>query len=602
MSKRKPQMKELTYPFDAEQLLKKKKSLKRKLLEQLDGQPCITKKIAILGGSTTNDIKLMLELFLLQEGIRPSFYESEYNRFYEDAVFGNEELDSFAPDFVIIHTTNRNILQFPKVSDSPEEITRKLEEEYMRFQRVWESLSQKFHCMIIQNNFEYPFYRLMGNLEQSDQHGRVNYILRLNEKFNAYAREHEQFWIHDIHYLSASYGLEKWADPFYWYMYKYAMATEAIPVFAYSLSRIIKSILGKNKKAMAIDLDNTLWGGVVGDDGPENLQLGEETAEGEAYLEFQRYLKQQKQIGVILNVNSKNERDNALAGLAHEAGVLKADDFITIKANWNPKDRNLFETAQELSLLPESFVFVDDNPAEREIVSGSFPGVGVPALTSVEHYIQAIDRAGYFEVTSLSADDLRRNQMYEENASRNKLLDSCKDYDEYLRSLEMRGTIGAFEPVYMARISQLTNKSNQFNLTTKRLTQAEIEQMAASREYITLYGKLADKFGDNGVVSVVIGQKKGTRLDIILWLMSCRVLKRNMEQAMLDTLVEKARAEGITEIHGFYYRTAKNAMVSDFYEQMGFARISPKEQEDEKEYILTDLSSYKKQNHVIKVQ
>lgn len=595
-------MKELAYPFDAETLLKKKKSLKRKLLEELEGQPCISKKIAILGGSTTNDIKLMLELFLLNEGIRPSFYESEYNRFYEDAVFGNEELDRFAPDFVIIHTTNRNIMQYPRMTDSPEMITQKLEEEYMRFQRVWESLSEKFHCMIIQNNFEYPFYRLMGNLEQSDYHGRVNFILRLNEKWNAYAREHEQFWIHDIHYLSASYGLEKWADPFYWYMYKYAMSTEAIPVFAYSLSRIIKSILGKNKKAMSIDLDNTLWGGVVGDDGPENLQLGEETAEGEAYLEFQRYIRQHKDIGIILNVNSKNEQENALAGLAHEAGVLKADDFITIKANWSPKDRNLAEMSRELSLLPESFVFVDDNPAEREIVSGSFPGVGAPVLTSVEHYIQEIDKAGYFEVTSLSADDLKRNQMYEENRSRNKLLDSCKDYHEYLQSLEMRGTIRPFEPVYMARIAQLTNKSNQFNLTTLRLTQAQIEEMAASETYVTLYGKLEDKFGDNGVVSVVIGRKEGTRLDILLWLMSCRVLKRNMEHAMLDTLVEKALAEGITEIHGFYYRTAKNAMVSDFYSTMGFTQISPTEQDDSKEYVLHDLTSYQKQNQVIEVQ
>lgn len=595
-------MKELNYPFDAQLLLRKKKSLKKRLLEELEGQTLIKKKIAFLGGSTTNDIKLMLELFLLDQGIEASFYESEYNKYYEDAVFGNEELDAFAPDIVIIHTTNRNILNYPTLADDSKTIDCLLEQEYKRFETVWQSLRERYHCMIIQNNFEYPFYRLMGNLEQSDIHGKVNFILRLNEKFNVYARSHDQFWIHDIHYLSAAYGLEKWSDPFYWYMYKYAMATEAIPDFAFSLSKIIKSILGKNKKALAIDLDNTLWGGVVGDDGVENLELGEETAVGEGYLAFQRYLKEHKQIGVLLNVNSKNEMDNALAGLSHEASILSPDDFITIMANWNPKDQNLADMAHELSLLPESFVFVDDNPAEREIVGASFPGVGIPEMTSVEKYIQAIDKAGYFEVTSLSKDDLNRNQMYRENASRNRLMNTCKDYGEYLKSLEMKATIHPFESVYMARIAQLTNKSNQFNLTTKRMTQAEIEEMAASEEYITLYGKLEDKFGDNGVVSVVIGQKSAGRLDIILWLMSCRVLKRNMEHAMLDSLVKKAKELGVTEIYGHYYKTAKNAMVKDFFETMGFERISPDGQEEEKEYLLTNLSTYEDQNRYIRVE
>lgn len=594
-------MNELNYPFDAKLLLRKKKSLKKQLLEELQGQTLIKKRIAFLGGSTTNDIKLMLELFLLNEGIQAEFYESEYNKFYEDAVFGNEELDRFAPEIVIVHTTMRNIMTFPSLSDDSGTIEQLLQQEYKRFEMVWESLRERYHCMIIQNNFEYPFYRLMGNMEQSDIHGKVNFILRLNEKFNEYARAHELFWIHDIHYLSAAYGLEKWSDPFYWYMYKYAMTTEAIPDFAFSLSKIIKSILGKNKKAMAIDLDNTLWGGIVGDDGVENLQLGEETAEGEGYLEFQRYLKEHKQMGIILNVNSKNEMENALAGLNHEASVLHPDDFILIKANWNPKDQNLMEMSQELSLLPESFVFLDDNPAEREIIGAAFPKVGTPELAGIENYIRAIDKCGYFEVTSLSGDDLNRNRMYQENADRNRLLHTCTDYNEYLQSLKMKGTIRAFEPVYMSRIAQLTNKSNQFNLTTKRLTQAEIEAMAASEDYITLYGKLEDKFGDNGVVSVVIGKKNGSRLDMILWLMSCRVLKRNMEQAMLDCLVEEANRQKITQIHGFYYKTAKNAMVKDFYETMGFTKISEAGNEDEKEYVLTDLASYRKQNHVIDI-
>lgn len=594
-------MKELTYPFDSEYILKKKRSLKKQLLSSLEGEKTQKVKIAILGGSTTNDIKLVLELFLLDQKIEPTFYESEYNRYYEDAMFDNPELFSFAPDYIFVHTTSRNIMQYPLVTESEAQIEEKLEKEYRRFEMMWDHLRETYHCGIIQNNFELLSYRLLGNMDQSDFHGKLNFIQRLNMKFYEYARAHEQFWIHDIQYLSAQYGIDRWADPFYWYMYKYAMCVSAIPAFSYNLSLLFKSILGKNKKAFAIDLDNTLWGGIVGDDGVENLELGEETAVGEAYLEFQRYISEFRQMGIPLSIVSKNDHENAIAGLSHEASVLHEKDFISIKANWEPKAMNLAQIAQELSLLPESFVFLDDNPAEREIILSNFPRAGVPELGKIEQYRQVIDHSGFFEVTALSEDDLKRTRMYEENAKRSQYQKSFVDYKDYLLSLEMKGTIAPFEPVYASRIAQLTNKSNQFNLTTRRMTQSEIEMMMTSDQYITLYGKLEDKFGDNGVVSVVIGEKKENELDLILWLMSCRVLKRDMEQAMLDTLVSYARKQGIEKMNGYYYKTAKNSMVKDFYETMGFVRLTPDEEEESKQYVLTNLDTYTNQNHVITV-
>ena len=221
-------------------------------------------------------------------------------------------------------------------------------------------------------------------------------------------------------------------------------------------------------------------------------------------------------------------------------------------------------------------------------------------MSKVEHYIREIDRAGYFEATTLSKDDLKRTQMYEENAKRSKLQATFTDYHDYLLSLEMKGTIDAFEPIYLARIAQLTNKSNQFNLTTKRFTQNEITEFMENPKYITLYGKLEDKFGDNGVVSVVIGEKDGDKLHILLWLMSCRVLKRNMEQAMFDALIVKAKEAGINEVAGYYYKTAKNAMVKDFYETMGFELCSQEENGD-KTYRYVIPEDYKKQNDVIVV-
>jgi FkbH-like protein len=273
-------------------------------------------------------------------------------------------------------------------------------------------------------------------------------------------------------------------------MYKYAMCVPAIPYVSYGVSLIIKSILGKNKKVLALDLDNTLWGGVIGDDGVENIEIGQETSLGQTYSEFQSYVKQQKDIGTLLTVISKNNDDVARTGFERPDSVLKLDDFVCFKANWDPKDRNLVDEANELNLLPESFVFVDDNPAEREIIRQSIPGVAVPEVGQVESYLQTIDRAGYFEVTKLSADDMNRNEMYKENAKRNQAMASFTDYGAYLTSLEMKGEIGPFKDIYMSRIAQLTNKSNQFNLTTKRCTQAEIEEMAGDSRYITLYGKL----------------------------------------------------------------------------------------------------------------
>lgn len=598
-------MKELEYPFDPDWMIRKKKSIRKELLDSAEknGAKLLKKKIAILGGQTTQNIKLMLELFLLNYGISPDFYESEYNQWFEDGAFQNDELERFAPDIIYVCTCVRNITQFPEMTDSLELVEQKCKVLYDRFVACWEHLSATYHCPIIQNNFEYPFFRLMGNKDASDIHGRVNFVTRLNWMFYSYAQSREGFYICDVNYLSASYGLDNWSDPYYWHMFKYGVAVPAIPYLSFQVANIIKSLFGKNKKAFNLDLDNTLWGGVVGDDGSDNIEVGQETPMAQTFSEFQDYLKQHKQLGILLTVNSKNDEANALAGLARPDSVLHAEDFVSIRANWDPKSQNLVETAGELSLLPESFVFVDDNPVERAIIERQVPGTAVPELTSPEHYIQLIDRSGFFEVTTLSKDDLNRTEMYKVNQQRNAMMASFENYEDYLLSLEMQAEIAPFVPAYMSRIAQLTNKSNQFNLTTRRLSQEEIEKMAGDERYLTLYGKLADKFGDNGVVSVVIGERNKRdpeELDIVLWLMSCRVLKRNMEFAMMDTLVEQAAAAGIRVINGFYYPTAKNGMVRDFYALQGFEKIK-EDAEGNSVWRLEIPAHYEKKQRVIAV-
>lgn len=587
----------LTYPFDENLILKKKRRIRKELKEN---SKFIQKRIAILGGSTTSEIKDMLELFLLNYGIAPCFYESEYGQFWQDAMFGNPELDDFAPDMIYIHTSNRNILSYPTLVNSASEVDELLEAEYQRFVSMWEKLEEIYRCPIIQNNFEMPGYRLLGNKDASDIHGRMNFLTRLNLRFYEYAQIHEHFYINDINYLSASYGLEKWSDPLFWHMYKYSLCLPAVPYLAFNIANIIKSIYGKNKKALVLDLDNTLWGGVVGDDGVEGIEIGHETSMGQVYSEFQEYLKELKDMGIMLNVDSKNDMENAIAGLKHPEGTLCPEDFIVIKANWESKDRNFAEISQELNILPESMVFIDDNPAEREIVRAQIPEAVVPEIGKVEDYIRVIDRSGFFEVTNFSEEDFKRNAMYQENIKRRELQHSFADYEEYLKSLEMKAVIRDFDKIYLSRIAQLTNKSNQFNLTTKRFSEAEIESIVHKQEYIRLYGKLSDKFGDNGVITVVLGRQEEAVLHIELWLMSCRVLKRGMEDAVLDELVKRAKERGICTLKGYYYKTSKNAMVQDFYRNFGFEKIAENEEGDS-EWLL-DISGYRNRNTVIQVE
>lgn len=240
-------MKELEYPFDAEWILKKKKHIK-KVLEQKESGSFIEKKIAVLGGSTTDDIRKVLELFLLHYGIKPLFYESEYNRYYEEIMFPNPELSAFGPDILFIHTTNRNITDYPHMGDSAETVESRIKAVYDKFEAMWKRAEEIYRCPVIQNNFELPFYRLLGNRDTYDIHGRVFFIQRLNMLFSTYAQSHSDFYINDILYQSASYGLEKWSAPFYWHMYKYALCVPAIPYLAFNVANIIKSVYGKNKK------------------------------------------------------------------------------------------------------------------------------------------------------------------------------------------------------------------------------------------------------------------------------------------------------------------------------------------------------------------
>jgi FkbH-like protein len=562
-------LKAFRFPIVVADILRKRHALKRELLKQSNLVPT---RIAILGGSTTTELKSILELFLLAQGIEPTFYESGYNRYSEDVQFENPDLWNFKPNIVLIHTTWYNISEFPELLETEAKVEQRVRREMARFESLWEKIHTGLGALIIQNNFDLPHHRPLGNLEASESFGRVNFVLRLDAELAKYARNHSRFLINDILYLSAQVGQTAWFRNSYWYNFHMALSPTATVALAHNVAGIVKSAYGKSKKCLVLDLDNTLWGGVIGDDGVQNLILGRDHPVGEAFLDFQRYVKGLQRRGVILAVCSKNDSENAKEGFQHPDSVLKLKDFAVFKTNWDAKPENIRAIAAELNIGLDSIVFVDDNPAERDFVAEQLPEVAVPNLgTDVSGFAEVLEHERYFEVDKVVQDDLSRSAFYSSNAKRSAGQARFSDYGEFLASLEMIAEIGPFIPVYLERITQLINKTNQFNLTTRRYTSAEIVAISHDPAFITLYGRLADRFGDNGLVSVLIGQVFDETVQLDLWLMSCRVLKREMEFAMFDALVEQCHVRGIRKIVGVYIPSKKNSIVAGHYASFGFS-------------------------------
>ncbi|CAN5579011.1 HAD-IIIC family phosphatase [soil metagenome] len=577
-------------------LLMKRKGLRRQLSAQTDLREI---RIAVLGGSTTNEVVDLLELLLLSSGLRPTFYQCEYGRFYEEAVHDPQALIDFRPDLVYLHTSCQNIQGFAPLQSSEEELQGYVEAELDRYRRIWSGL-EVLGCQIIQNNFELPPFAILGNMDAVAYGGHSSFVMRLNLALGKAAATNSKLLIQDVHGLSARLGLTQWFDWERWFSYKILNSAEASLVMARSLTSMILALYGRSRKVLVLDLDNTLWGGVIGDDGADKIQIGRETPIAEAYTAFQEYCLTLRNRGVLLAVCSKNNEEIAKQGFEHPDSVLKLEHISCFKANWEPKHENILAIGRELNLGVDSFVFIDDNPAERAIVEAQVDGIAVPDVGSnVSSYAGIIEAGRYFEPVSLSKEDLDRAALYAGNSQRANFESKFADYGEYLDSLEMTAEIDVFKPVYLERIAQLTNKTNQFNLTTRRYTMAEIESIAASDQYIGLYGKLSDRFGDNGLISIVLGRKEGATLHLDLWLMSCRVLKRDMEVAMLDAIVERARSAGIETLLGYYLPTKKNGMVADHYEKLGFTRTDAKS-EDGFTFSLS-LAGYTPRNSHIKV-
>ncbi|MCL2591837.1 MAG: HAD-IIIC family phosphatase [Defluviitaleaceae bacterium] len=530
-------IKELKYPINGEEIIKKKKYLKRQFLDLSDFTEV---RIAILSGSTIGDIADILELFLFSYEIKPIFYIGNYNQYYEETLFNTKDLISFRPDIILIHTTSRNVLD---------------KDIFSKLNQVWEHIQKMHGCIIIQNNFE-----LLYN--------HISEISELNTKIDEY--KNKTFYVNDIRYLSAVYGLDEWLDNRSYYLYGYAFNVKAVPMFCHNIAIIIKSIYGKNHKCIVVDLDNTIWGGIVGEVGAEGIELGKGTALGEAYLDFQKFLKKMHSFGIILAACSKNNETIAKEAFTNSNMVLQLDDFAVFCANWNEKSNNIIHISKSLNILPQHLVFVDDNPAEREQVSSVLPQVAIIESNFVTDFIRYIDRGGYFYSEVYLEEDIRRNEYYRNEVKRKVVEVNSNNYGDYLSSLTMAAKIEPFSDAHIERITTLINKTNQFNLTGQRYSLNEVKKISINNNFVTLYADLNDKFGSSGIISALISEVIEGSAHVRLWVMSCRVFKRDVELAVFDSLVEECLKRGIKKIFGYYHKTDRNEFVSKLYESLGF--------------------------------
>ena len=399
---------------------------------------------------------------------------------------------------------------------------------------------------------------------------------RLNERVSEAAASDGVLLV-DAARASERDGLDAWFDVKRWLQAKFEIAPQAAPLYGDLVARIIAAQRGLSRKCLVLDLDNTLWGGVVGDDGLEGIVLGEGSAAGEAHLALQRYAKHLSERGIILAVCSKNEPEIAEAVFhEHPEMVLKRSDIAVFVANWNDKAANLETIAKQLNIGVDSLVFVDDNPVERARIRESLPVVAVPELPDdAAQYVRCLADAGYFEAIAFTDEDRLRAGQYAANASREEFQGSAQSLDDFLRGLEMSVEIGAFAPVDLPRVAQLINKTNQFNLTTRRHPIEAVEGFAEADECVTLQFRLVDRFGDNGIVSTMIlrpSTEAPDTLEIDTWVMSCRVFGRQLEFEAMNAAVAAARRRGVRTLRAEYIPTAKNGIVRELYATLGFTR------------------------------
>ncbi len=525
-------------------------------------------KIAVLSDVTTTYFVKIFEFYLKSSGIAPQIYEASYGQVESEIFRGDSDLYGFNPDILIILSGGRGIGIGGYLGD----VEGFIGEKISRLRALWDEAHRRCGCQVLQGNFPADPWIPAPNAGGSLPGGRLTALRLLNARLPGVLPSYVSLL--DFDELASEYGRWGWWDNRYYYAAKVPFALGAVPAAAALAAALIRDLLGLAPKCAVIDLDNTIWGGILGEVGASDLELGP-TSEGEPYLDIQRYLKELRDNGFLLAVCSKNDPDSVREVFEkHEHMVLRPGDIAAWRVNWNPKPVNLQEIAEELSLGLESFVFLDDNPVEREEVRKTWPEVRVPVLPADPGgYVETLVRSRIFEKARLSEEDCRRADLYRQRKQAEEFRASARTHEEFLSGLEMESRVEYFSPVNIDRIHQLINKTNQFNLTTKRMAMPELEEAVRSQEWICLAFHLEDRYGKHGLVGILLGRIESGGVEIENFLMSCRVIGRGLEKAMLQVLAKEARRRGLAVLRGKFVPSLKNSLVGGLYDKLGFQLV-----------------------------
>jgi FkbH-like protein len=525
-------------------------------------------KVALLGSYTTTQLGPMLRFAAARLGISVDLYESHFGQYQQDIIDPKSGLYAFGPDFVIL-AVHEGDLRLPEYSQRPEEDVRK---EVSRWTVLWQIVAERSRARIVQHNFALPCEVPTGHLATRLPGSRYMMAQTVNARLGEAAANAVS--LVDCERLSSLIGKQRWSDPRYWNFSKQAVALEALPLLARHTAAVIGSDLGLSRKCLVLDLDNTLWGGVIAEDGLAGIKLGN-GVDGEAFVAFQEYLLKLKHKGIILAICSKNNYADAIQPFEkHPEMRLKLGDVALFIANWESKPDNIRRIAKTLQLGLDSLVFVDDNPVEREIVRKFLPEVDViPLPEDPSYYLRALSQYLMLETSSFTAEDSQRTDQYRARAQILEIETTAGSIEDFYRSLQMQAIVAPFDQSQLPRIAQLIGKTNQFNLTTRRHGMSQLEAFVRDTSYVHLALRLRDRYADHGLVSLIIARHQDTMLDIDTWLMSCRVIGRTVEATMLEHLCRLATQLGCTSLQGTYIPTEKNAMAADAYAKRGFERV-----------------------------
>ena len=531
--------------------------------------------LGIVGNGTLDGLAPPLVASAVRHGISLQCVRGHYDQTLQDALSPDSGINRARPDAVLVALDYRGLpLEYTPGSEAGEEKAVAAAIGYVA--AIRDGIRRHGGAPCIVQTLAPPPEALFGSLDRALPGTPRRVVDSFNRALAASLAGSEDV-LFDVAALAETVGLGEWHSPVQWNMAKLGFAQDYLPLYADHVARTLGALRGKSRRCLILDLDNTVWGGVIGDDGLAGIRIAQGDATGEAHLSIQAMALALRGRGVVLAVCSKNTDAVARVPFRDSPEMLLREDHIAVfQANWDDKATNIRAIAQELSLGLDAMVFLDDNPMERDIVRRMVPQVAVPELPEDPAlYARTLAAAGYFEATTFSAEDRSRAEMYQQNARRATLQAQAGDLGAYLASLQMEISFAPFDAAGRARISQLINKSNQFNLTTRRYPEAEVAAVEAEPGCFTLQVRLVDKFGDNGMISCVVARPRGPgEWEIDTWLMSCRVLGRGVERMVLREVMRHAREHGVHRLIGVYLPTSRNQLVEDHYEKLGFTLLA----------------------------